>query len=141
MKQRLLFILSTLSLLLILAACGTTSTTDTANSVQVTETEYSITSSQTSFSPGKTYHFVVTNNGMTAHEFMIMPKSEGSMSGMSMSHMDSLALAAIDNINPGETKTLDYTFPSSAANSSPEFACYLPGHYEAGMKLGVTVKA
>jgi uncharacterized cupredoxin-like copper-binding protein len=137
----LLFLLSALSLLLVLAACGTSTTTNTANSVQVTETEYSITSSQTSFSPGTTYHFVVTNNGMTAHEFMIMPKSEGSMSGMPMSHMDPLALDSIDTINPGETKTLDYTFPSSEANSSPELACYLPSHYEAGMKLDVAVKA
>jgi uncharacterized cupredoxin-like copper-binding protein len=141
MKQRLLFILGTLSLLLALAACGTGNTTNTANSVQVTETEYAITSSITSFSPGITYHFVVTNNGMTAHEFMIMPKSEGNMNGMPMGHMDKMALASIDNINPGETKTLDYTFPSSAANSHPEFACYVPGHYEAGMKQDVTVKA
>jgi len=63
------------------------------------------------------------------------------MSGMPMNHMDTLADISIDTINPGETKTLDYTFPSSAANSSPEFACYLAGHYEAGMKLDVTVKA
>jgi hypothetical protein len=27
-----------------------------------------------SFSPNTTYHFVVTNTGKTAHEFMIMPK-------------------------------------------------------------------
>jgi len=140
MKTRFFFILCTLLLLLVLAACGTGNTTKTANSVQVTEKEYTIASSRTSFSPGTTYHFVVTNNGMTAHEFMIMPKSEGIMSGMPMSHMDKLALAAIDNINPGETKTLDYTFPSAAANSQPEFACYLPGHYEAGMKYGVMVK-
>jgi uncharacterized cupredoxin-like copper-binding protein len=141
MKQRLLFILSTLSLLLVLAACGPGSTTNTATSVQVTEIEYHIASSLYNFSPGTTYHFVVTNKGMIAHEFMIMPRSEGSMSGMPMSHMDTLALASIDNINPGETKTLDYTFPSSATNSHPEFACYLAGHYEAGMRQGVIVKA
>lgn len=63
------------------------------------------------------------------------------MNGMPMEHMDQMALASIDTINPGETRTLDYTFPSSAANSQPEFTCYLPGHYEAGMKLDVMVKA
>jgi uncharacterized cupredoxin-like copper-binding protein len=83
---------------------------------------------------------VVTNNGQTAHEFMIMPKSEGDMNGMQMSQMDKMALASIDNINPGETKTLNYTFPASATSSHPQFACYLPGHYEAGMKLDATVK-
>ncbi|GHP01175.1 hypothetical protein KSF_112220 [Reticulibacter mediterranei] len=65
---------------------------------------------------------------------MIMPKAEGNMSGMAMGNMDKMALAAVDNISPGETKMLDYTFPASTANSQPEFACYLPGHYEAGMK-------
>lgn len=109
--------------------------------VQVTETEFTISSSVTSFTPGTMYHFVITNNGKTAHELMIMPKSEGATNGMSMGEMDHLALAMIDTINPGETKTVNYTFADSAAGSHPEFACYLPGHYEAGMKLGTTVKA
>jgi uncharacterized cupredoxin-like copper-binding protein len=148
MKQRFLFVaVSTFLLVLILAACGqtggegTTGGENTKNSVKVTLTEFKITSSVTSFSPGTSYHFVITNNGKMTHEFMIMPKSEGSMSGMPMSNMDKMALASIDSIAPGETKTLDYTFPSSSANSHPEFACYLPGHYEAGMKQNVIIKA
>lgn len=132
-------------LLLLLAACGGSNgnpiTTSGAVSVQVNETDFNIASSVTSFTPGTAYHFVVTNNGKTAHEFMILPKSEGSMNGMSMGNMDSMALAKIESINPGETKTVDYTFSSSAANSHPQFACYLPGHYEAGMKLDVTVQS
>jgi len=107
----------------------------------VNENDFKIDSSMTSFTPGITYHFVIKNTDKTAHEFMIMPRSEGSMSGMAMGDMDKMALASVDGINPGETKTLDYTFPSSATGSSPEFACYLAGHYEAGMKQGVSVKA
>lgn len=148
MIKRLLIVFSVLLIIPLLAACGaTTGSTPSAtggqasNTVQVTETEYKIDSSVTNFTPGTTYHFVVTNNGQTAHEFMIMPKSEGNMSGMPMGNMDKMALVSIDNISPGETKTLDYTFPASAGNSQPEFACYLPGHYEAGMKLDVMVKA
>lgn len=109
--------------------------------VQVTEKDFHITSSITSFVPGKTYHFVVTNQGQSMHEFMVMPKAEGSMSGIPMGSMDKVALASIPMIDPGETQTLDYTFPPSAAGSRPEFACYMPGHYEAGMKLDVTVNA
>jgi uncharacterized cupredoxin-like copper-binding protein len=109
--------------------------------VQVTEKNFHITSSITSFVPGKPYHFVVTNQGQSMHEFMVMPKAEGSMSGMPMGSMDKVALASIPMIDPGETQTLDYTFPPSAAGSRPEFACYMPGHYEAGMKLDVTVNA
>lgn len=112
-----------------------------SQTVQITETEFHIASSVVRFVPGKTYHFLVTNSGKTAHEFLILPRSEGSMNGMPMDKIHHMALVIIDNINPGETKTLDYTFPSSTANSHPEFACYLPGHYEAGMKLAVTMKA
>lgn len=146
MKQRPLFVfLGLLLLTLVFAACGSTtgntSQGGASTTVQVTETEYKIAPSITSFVPGKSYHFVVTNAGQIEHEFMIMPESQGSMSGMSMGDMDKMALASIDSIKPGETKTLDYTFPTSRANSHPEFACYLPGHYEAGMKQGVEVTA
>jgi hypothetical protein len=54
---------------------------------------------------------------MCSGEFMIMPRSEGNMSGMAMGDMDKMALASIDSIAPGETKMLDYPFPSSAAGS------------------------
>ncbi len=136
MKHHLLSTFSVLALILLLAACGGTSPT----TVLVTETEFKIDSSETSFSPGTLYHFVVTNTGKIAHDFMIMPKSEGSMSEMPMEDLDKKALASISNLNPGETKTLDYTFPSTATGSHPEFACYDPGHYEAGMKLEVAVR-
>ena len=144
MKQQFLLTLGALVLVLFLAACGGPSGTSTektsSTNVQVSETDFHINSAITSFSPGTAYHFVVTNNGKTVHEFMIMPKSQGSMSGMQMGDMDKMALASISNINPGETKTLDYTFPFSTAGSYPELACYLPGHYEAGMKQAITVK-
>jgi uncharacterized cupredoxin-like copper-binding protein len=110
------------------------------NQVQVDETDFKIASSLTTFTPGTTYQFVVTNNGRIAHEFMILPKSTGSMSGMSMDVMDKMALAKAENIAPNQTVTLEYTFARSAAGSHPEFACYYPGHYEAGMKQDVTVR-
>ncbi len=137
--------------ILLIAACGGSggSTTggergNTAPSgmqqVQVKETDFKIVSSVTTFSPGTPYHFVVTNDGKTAHEFMILPKSEGNME-MGMGDMHKISLALIDMIDPGQTKTLDYTFPSSTVGSHPEFACYMPGHYDAGMKEKVTVNS
>mgnify|MGYP001380127893 CR=1 FL=1 len=129
--------------MLLMTACGASGGNTTPSGmqhVQVNETEFTIESSVTTFSPGKPYHFAVTNHGNTAHEFMILPKSEGNM-GMGMGDMHKIAFAFIDMIHPGETKTLDYTFVSSAAGSHPEFACYLPGHYDAGMKERVTVNS
>jgi len=148
MKQQWRFAVLSVLFLVFLAACGnagstrSTEGTTSASGVQtvnVSLTEFKIDSSLATFTPGTSYHFVITNKGQTAHEFMIMPKSEGSMNGMSMGEMDKMALAAIDNITPSETKTLDYTFPSSTANTQPEFACYVSGHYEAGMRQTVHV--
>lgn len=129
-------------LLIVLAACGGGVTSSgSAQTVQVSESEFSITSSITHFEVGKSYHFSVKNEGKTSHEFMILPADEGSMTGMSMDDMDKMALASINTIQSGETKTLDYTFPASARGSHPAFACYLMGHYEAGMKQEVSVTA
>jgi uncharacterized cupredoxin-like copper-binding protein len=141
MKRRLLLQGVLVWSVLLLTACGGSTISSGTSSVQVTETDFHIASSVMTFRPGTSYHFEVTNNGKTTHEFMIMPKAEGNTRGMPMDDMDKLALAMIESIPPGETKTLDYTFSSSATGTHPEFACYFPGHYEAGMKLDVTVQA
>jgi uncharacterized cupredoxin-like copper-binding protein len=115
-----------------LAACGGA---QSGANVNVTLSEFKVAASQTEFAAGKTYHFVVTNQGKTDHEFMIVSQAMGHMG---MEDMHDMALAMIDKIAPGETKTLDYIF--SASRDSLEFACYYPGHYEAGMKQSVALK-
>ncbi|GHO60951.1 cupredoxin domain-containing protein [Ktedonobacter robiniae] len=141
--KRMFWLSSVLTVLWIaLLACGGGVTSSgSAQTVQVSESEFSITSSITHFEVGKSYHFTVKNEGKTSHEFMILPADEGSMTGMSMDDMDKMALVSLDNLQPGEMKTLDYTFPASTRGSHPEFACYLTGHYEAGMKQEVSVTA
>lgn len=56
-----------------------------------------------------------------------------------MKDMHKAALTHVDDIPVGTTKTVDYTFTQSEPQGQLEFACHLPGHYEAGMKLAVTV--
>ncbi len=144
MRHRLLFGGIFALMLLLLAACGAAggnSSSSGTQQVQVTETDFKIVSSTTTFTPGTTYHFVITNKGQTPHEFMIMPSNMGSMSGSSMGSMDTMALAKVDNITPGQTVTLDYTFSSQTAGSHPQFGCFYPGHYDAGMKLDLTVNS
>lgn len=143
MKQFLGLFGACLLFLTLFAACGGGGNAAPAGSipVHVTETDFHIASSVTTFSPGKTYDFEVTNQSQDTHEFMIMPGSADGMNGKSMGSMDKMALASIAMINPGQTATLKYTIPASAAGSHIEFACYFPGHYEAGMKLPVTVQA
>ena len=121
-----------------LAGCGYTSSSSTGKTdVHVNLSEFHIDSSITTFSQGVPYHLVVTNKGRVDHEFMILPPNMG---GMSMEQMHSMALMHIDQVAPGQTKTIDYTFRQPAPAGTLEMACYLNGHYEAGMKLPITIK-
>ena len=76
-----------------------------ATLVQVDESDYKIVSSITTFTSGAAYRFVAKNNGNATHEFMIMPKPEGTMSEMTMEKMDTMALAKVENIAPGQAAT------------------------------------
>ncbi len=109
--------------------------------VKVTLTEFKIEASLTSFKVGVPYRFVVTNAGKVPHELMIMPPVTGEMKGMSMEELDKMALAMIkeEDLPAGATKTLDFTF-TTLPTGSLEFACHVPGHYEAGMRLPITVQ-
>lgn len=92
---------------------------------------------------GETIRFVIHNGSEIEHDFTLgdhatqeahraeMMKMMESDSGM-MSHDDANAVF----LAPGETKQLIWTF------SKPgdfEFACNVPGHYEAGMHGPITV--
>jgi len=127
--------------LLLLTACGAQGN---SNEVKITLTDFGMESSRTSFEVGVPYHFVITNEGAINHEMMIMaPLTEDQMMmDMDMEEMDAMALAMIeeDELTPGATMTLDYTFTEPAPDGTLEFACHVEGHYVAGMKLPITVK-
>ncbi len=58
-----------------------------------------------------------------------------------MTQLDEMALATVeeDDLHPGQTQTLDFTFAKAYPAGTLEFACHLPGHYELGMELPITV--
>ena len=88
---------------------------------------------------GETIRFVVHNAGALPHEFVIGTKAANAehakmMAEMpGMEHHDSNAIS----LKPGATKALTWRF---AKPGSFEFACLLPGHYEAGMHGEVLVR-
>jgi len=128
--------------ILFLTACGAQQ--GNSNEVRITLTEFGVESSQTAFEVGVPYHFVVTNNGSVEHELMLMPPfTQDQMGmGMNMDEIDKMALAMVEasDLQPGKTASFDYTFTEPAPAGTVEFACHTPGHYEAGMKLAITVK-
>lgn len=123
---------------LLLTACGGQKATE----VKITLTEFGIESSITDLKVGVPYHFVVTNAGTVNHEIMIMPPMTEDQMAMDMAELDKTVLVMIsaDELTPGATKSFDYTFTEPTSTGTLEFACHTPGHYEAGMKLPVTVK-
>ena len=128
---------------LLLTACGAQGR-PAGEEVRVTLTEFGIQSSIAEFNTGLPYRFVVTNEGVVNHEFMIMPPMTHGQMGMTMNmdELDQMALAMIeaDDLPGGATTSFDFTFSERAGKGILEFACYTPGHYEAGMKLPITVK-
>ncbi len=128
----------------VLAACGggagASSSGGSPVQVQVTLSDFKVDSSLTTFSTGVPYHFVVTNKGSVAHEFLIMAPAQGVTSSESQLPQGALAGIAGKDLPAGGTKTLDYTFTAAAPAGTLEFACHLPGHYEAGMHLPIVVQ-
>src|SRR6266496_2550682 len=146
MKYRFVLGLFLVPFMLILAACGSSAapsgsqqgqiTPSGSQTVQVTLSDTKVDSSLTTFTAGMPYHFVVTNTGQVAHQFVMIPMGMG-MEQMSVDEMHHAALYMYDSVAPGETRMFDYTFAPSAAGQSFQFACYSQGHYEAGMPFMV----
>ncbi len=144
MKYRLVLGLFLVPFLLLLAACGSSTTPSgskpgqttpsESQTVQVTLSDNKVESSLTTFTAGMPYHFVVMNTGQVAHQFAMTPMGMD-MEHMSVNEMHHSALYMYDSVAPGETKTFDYTFAMSSAGQSFEFACGTQGHYGAGMQL------
>lgn len=94
--------------------------------------------------PGETIRFTVTNTGSLEHEFVIgsteaQKEHREMMQNMNNSghgsdghghggHGDGMPSITID---PGETQELVWTAPDNV--DTLEYACNIPGHYEAGM--------
>jgi len=129
-------------ILVTLTACGTNTNGSTGagsgtTEVKVELSEFAFLLPNSTFERGKTYRFIVTNTGKTEHELMITPRESH---GMSSEHIHEESLATVHHLAPGATQTVEVTFPADAASEALELSCRVPGHYEAGMKLPISLK-
>ena len=115
---------------------------------------------------GETIRFVLVNKGQLLHEFnlgdatmhaahqqeMLKMQQSGMLTPTAMKEMDHSAMAGMDHaspahgmqhddpnsvlVAPGKTAELTWTFTKA---TSLEFACNIPGHYQAGMVGKLTV--
>jgi hypothetical protein len=125
------------------AACGSTatstsgSTAPTAQSNVVYATMYNdhMMLSQSTFSAGMPYHFLMTNNGTLQQECAIVPHSTTQMPMGTIRHN---ALIMTTLMMPGATHAFDYTFPRSMASQQLEFMCYANGQVTMSMGIQIT---
>lgn len=108
-----------------------------AVTVHVTEVEFSIISSITTFYPNIHYYFIVSNKGKQTHAFTFVPTYPNG-TPMNEYYQYNHMLIGLDTIPPGTTQTINYTFKSSDAGHY-EIACRMRNHYLAGMHIPVIV--
>jgi len=106
--------------------------------VDITLADNTIDAPMTTFQVGVPYTFVITNAGRRAHNFNINPPV--SVAGSLDAALDSaLLVVPQDELGAGESATVEFTFPDSAAGQLLEFSCLIRMHYEDGMLLPITV--
>src|ERR1044071_5075640 len=108
------------------------------NQVTVTLADNTIDASTTTFQVGVPYTFVITNSGQHAHNFNINPPV--SVAG-SLEEALNQALLAVpqEKLGVGQSTTVEFTFPDSAAGQLFEFSCLIRRHYDDGMHVDITV--
>lgn len=120
------------------AATETAPSSGSGTQVDITLADNTIESSMTTFQIGVPYTFVITNTGRHAHNFNINPPV--SVVGSMEAALDSAMLVVPqEQLGPGASVTVDFTFPPDAAGQLIEFSCLIRRHYNDGMLLGITV--
>ncbi|MSQ08743.1 MAG: hypothetical protein EXR57_01145 [Dehalococcoidia bacterium] len=133
----LLFTTALLALAVIsAAACGGSgggaAATVAPSNVHVTLSDLKFESDVTTFEKGKKYRIIIENKGKLAHEWSVAARGGTGHDAM-LQHIGQ------EQLPPGASVTVEYTFPSGTSGPL-EFACHVPGHYEAGMRLDISLK-
>ena len=133
--------------LLAIAGCGAehgahgTTPADTSPGgrvVEVTMADIRFETESLSVAAGETVEFRFVNEGQIPHDAFIGDTAAQEQHGVEMAGMagHDHGTAGAVTVQPGATETLTYTFDEAG---SLEVGCHQPGHYEAGMKIAVTV--
>lgn len=90
---------------------------------------------------GAVVRFVINNTGKLDHEFVLGDQHEQKEHAEEMMKMGSSGMHMHDNavtVPAGETRDLVWRFPDRPVTL--QYACHVPGHYEAGMSGDIEVK-
>lgn len=129
-------------IVLLLAACGDSGGSSASNNaggqtIQIEMRDIAFAPTEASVAKGEAVTFVFTNSGKVAHEAFVGDEQT------QMDHEQAMMDGAMDHggadvltVDPGKSGTLTHTFDEVGTF---EIGCHEPGHYDAGMKLTVTV--
>lgn len=122
-----------LTLLALMAACGgqAEAEPEAVREVRVTMGEMWFETTDSVFVAGVPYRFVLENQGQMSHEWAVVPRGDADESRL-------LFEVEEEDLPPGATVEREFTFPEAG---DFDFACFLPGHYQAGMVIPVRVAA
>ncbi len=135
MKQRTGIAICIALAVLLLAACGSNTVTNTSQSggtnsstvsshtVQVTIDGSHITSSMTTFMPNIPYNFIVTNKGNSSHEFIIRTRTQGPSTYQP--NNQGVLYKLPSPLGAGATTKFTYDFPITTPQSNVEFTTAL----------------
>jgi uncharacterized cupredoxin-like copper-binding protein len=134
----------------LLAACAGESVPADSRRIEIEMKTFAFTPSALTLQPGEKVTLVLRNPDNVEHEFMAgrEPMKDGGFKNDLLAKLDIEPKPKADHgqahgtgiavmVQPGRTQTL--TFVAPAEGGVFEFACFLPGHYEGGMKGALTI--
>lgn len=104
--------------------------------IEVIMSEFAFSPSFIEVAAGETVTFRVTNEGVIEHEFRLIDEEAMAHHDHDHGH-EANAEGVFVMVQPGDTAELTLAFGEDV--TFDEFACLIPGHYEAGMEGVLTV--
>ena len=109
------------------------------------------------FEAGKTYAITFVNDGTVEHEMKagngdLLKRDNGTPDGYTNNFFSGPAVLTQEGqkiefsdleeveLDPGQSVVVTITVPENFAGQTFEMGCFVPGHYEAGMKAPIEVK-
>ncbi len=156
MKQKLLVSIGTALLMLLLAACAPQATPG-AGAIQVKMGEFYFKPETIQLKAGQQVRIELVNEGKVEHEFMVgreVEMHEGKAETFEKDFFEGIEIAhTVEEgklmkepghgteveLESGGKATLTFTVPADRKGEW-EIGCFVPGHYEAGMKGKLVVE-
>ena len=145
---------------------GTVTENTDVTTMKITLAEFSFTvdgqnpNDPINFVAGQTYSITFVNAGSIEHEVLagngdLLQRDDGTPDGYTNNFFENQEITVrfpsdetekvindLEEIGlePGESATVTLTIPQSYAGQTFEIGCFVPGHYEAGMKAAIVIQ-